>query len=250
MRFEVDEKPGRLSGRRVAVVGAAGGIGAAIVQRLVNEDAEPIALDLRTPTELPDGVAAHELDLASPAAVVDLVQRLYAGDQRPIDLVNSAGMVEDDVAAEEMPIEQWDRVIDVNLRGVFLCCQAFGRELLTRGGGNIVNIASMSGNTVVNVPQRQSAYNTSKAAVVALTKSLAVEWTPRGVRVNAVSPGYIDTPLNQLKAAMHDQWRHGVVAGRFGRPEEVAAAVAFLLGEESSYFVGAELLMDGGYSLR
>ncbi|MBO0813301.1 MAG: SDR family oxidoreductase [Microlunatus sp.] len=241
---------GRLRGRRVAVVGAAGGIGAAIVRRLAEHDAEPIAVDRRRATGLPARVAVRELDLRSPEAVSALVDDLYAVDDRPVDLVNSAGIVEDDVAAEDMTVTQWDEVLSVNLRGVFLTCQAFGRALLARGGGSIVNIASMSGNAVVNAPQRQCAYNTSKAGVVALTKSLAVEWTPRKVRVNAVSPGYIDTELNQRKAAMHEQWREGVVNRRFGTPEEVAAAVAFLLEDESSYFVGAELLMDGGYTLR
>ncbi|SDS15581.1 SDR family NAD(P)-dependent oxidoreductase [Microlunatus soli] len=236
--------------RRVAVIGAAGGIGAAIVRRLADDGAAVVALDRRLPDTVPAGTAAHELDLTSATAVSDLVTALYAEDDRPVDLVNSAGIVEDDVPAEEMSVEQWDAVLGVNLRGVFLTCQAFGRELLARGGGSIVNIASMSGNAVVNFPQRQSAYNTSKAAVVALTKSLAVEWSPRGVRLNAVSPGYIDTPLNQLKAGMHDQWRDGVLNGRFGTAAEVAAAVAFLLRDESAYFVGAELLMDGGYSLR
>lgn len=246
------EQPGSPSEnqRRVAVVGAAGGIGAAIVQRLSADGAAVIALDRRVPDTLPAGAVAHQLDLGSAAAVTEVVDRLYADDDRPIDLVNSAGIVEDDVAAEEMPVEQWDAVLGVNLRGVFLTCRAFGRELLARDGGGIVNIASMSGNAVVNAPQRQSAYNTSKAAVVALTKSLAVEWGPRGVRVNAVSPGYVDTALNQLKAGMHDQWRSGVVTGRFGMPAEVAAAVAFLLSDEAAYFVGSELLMDGGYSLR
>lgn len=238
------------SDRRIAVVGAAGGIGAAIVERLTADGAAVVALDRRIPDRLPPAAVGHELDLTDAAAVAALVETLYAADERPIDLVNSAGIVEDDVPAEEMPIEQWDAVLGVNLRGVFLTCQAFGRQLLARGGGQIVNIASMSGNAVVNAPQRQSAYNTSKAAVSALTRSLAVEWTPRGVRLNAVSPGYIDTPLNQLKASMHDQWRDGVPTGRFGTPAEVAAAVAFLLSEESAYFVGAELLMDGGYSLR
>jgi NAD(P)-dependent dehydrogenase (short-subunit alcohol dehydrogenase family) len=97
-----------------------------------------------------------------------------------------------------MPIEQRDAVLGVNVRAVFLTCQAFGHELLRRGPGSIVNIASMSGNAVVNFPQRQSVHNTSKSAVSALTRSLAVEWGRRGVRVNAVSPGYVNTPLNYL----------------------------------------------------
>ena len=168
----------------------------------------------------------------------------------PVDLVCCAGIVEDDVAAEDMPIELFDAVLGVNLRGLFLSCQAFGRELLARGGGSIVNIASMSGNYVVNFPQHQCAYNASKAAVTALSKSLAVEWGPRGVRVNAVSPGYVGTPLLAKKAHQFDQWMQGIVLNRFAEPDEVARAVAFLLSTDSGYCCGTELLMDGGFSLR
>ena len=240
----------RFQGRRVAVTGAAGGIGEAIVARLAAEGAEVIALDRRTPESLPEGATGLELDLTDQGAVESVVRDLYHADERPVHLVNSAGIVEDDVPAVDMPISQWDAVLGVNLRGTFITCQAFGRELLARGGGAIVNIASMSGNAVVNAPQRQAAYNTSKAGVSALTRSLAVEWAPSGVRVNALSPGYVGTPLNARKEHMHDTWKEGVVTLRFATPEEVAASVAFLLSDESDYYVGAELLMDGGYSLR
>jgi NAD(P)-dependent dehydrogenase (short-subunit alcohol dehydrogenase family) len=239
-----------LQGRRVAVTGAAGGIGAAIITRLLEEGAEPIALDVKELDRLPDVVAKFEADLTSPESIARIVRELYADDDRPVHLVNSAGIVEDDVPAEEMPINQFDAVYGVNIRGVFITCQAFGRELLAREGGSIVNIASMSGNALVNAPQKQSAYNSSKAAVSALTRSLAVEWGPRGVKINALSPGYVDTPLNHLKRHMHETWKKDTVLGRFATPEEVAAAVVFLLGDESSYFLGAELLMDGGASLR
>jgi len=239
-----------LQGRRVAVTGAAGGIGSAIIDRLLREGAEVIGLDLRGLDRLPSDVATVEVDLSSAESIAAAVAEGYRDDDRPIDLVTSAGIVEDDVAAEAMSIEQFDLVYGVNIRGVFLTNQAFGRELLSRGGGAIVNIASMSGNAVVNSPQKQSAYNSSKAAVSALTRSLAVEWGPRGVRVNTLSPGYVDTPLNHLKLHMHDTWRKDTVIGRFATTDEVAAAVRFLLSDEASYFIGAELLMDGGSSLR
>jgi NAD(P)-dependent dehydrogenase (short-subunit alcohol dehydrogenase family) len=240
----------RFAGSRVAITGGAGGIGQAIARRLVAEGAEVYALDRKGLDDLPDGVVGIEMDLGSLSSVADVVARLYANDDRPVHLVNCAGIVEDDVAAVDMPIEQFDAVIGVNLRGVFITCQAFGRELIARGGGAIVNIASMSGNAVVNFPQKQSAYNTSKAAVTALTKSLAVEWGPSGVRLNALSPGYVDTPLNHLKAHMHETWKRDIVIDRFATPEEVAGSVAFLLSDDASYYIGAELLMDGGYSLR
>lgn len=237
-------------GRRVAVVGAGGGIGRAIVARLGADGATVYGLDLKGVDDLPGGVPGYELDITAPAAVDDLVAALYADDDRVVDLVNSAGIVEDDVAAEDMLVEQFDAVLGVNLRGVFITCQAFGRRMLARGDGAIVNVASMSGTAVVNAPQKQSAYNTSKAAVAALTRSLAVEWGPRGVRLNSLSPGYVDTPLNALKADMHDTWRQGIVLGRFATPDEVAGTVAFLLGPDAAYFTGSDLLMDGGYTLR
>ena len=240
----------RFSGRRVAIIGAAGGIGHAICQSLDAQGATVYGLDLRAPQGLPDSVRGFEIDVTSEASVASVLATLYAEDDRPIDLVNSAGIVENDVAADEMPMETYDRVMGVNLRGVFLSCREFGRELLARGGGAIVNVASMSGNAVVNEPQRQSVYNTSKSGVSALTRSLAVEWGARGVRVNAVSPGYVDTPLNSLKKHMHAHWLEGTVLGRFATVEEVSAAVEFLLSDQAAYFCGAELLMDGGFSLR
>ncbi|GAA5133411.1 SDR family NAD(P)-dependent oxidoreductase [Pseudonocardia adelaidensis] len=240
----------RFAGRRIAVTGAAGGIGRAICESLAGQEATVYGLDLTGLDALPAGVTGLETDLTSEESVVAAVRALYAGDDRPVDLVTSAGIVEDDVAAEEMPMAEFDRIMAVNLRGVFLTCREFGRELLARGGGAIVNIASMSGNAIVNHPQRQSVYNTSKAGVSALTRSLAVEWGPRGVRINTVSPGYVDTPLNALKTHMHPQWTRETVLGRFAQPAEIAKAVEYFLSEESAFCCGAELLIDGGFSLR
>jgi len=240
----------RFEGRRIAVTGGAGGIGLAICTSLHAQGAQVHALDLRGLDALPADIDGVEVDLTSEASVTAAVAGLYAQSPTPVELVTSAGVVENDVPAEEMSMAQYDLVMAVNLRGVFLSCREFGRELLARGGGAIVNVASMSGNAVVNIPQRQSAYNTSKAGVSALTRSLAVEWGPRGVRVNAVSPGYVETPLNHLKSAMHDQWRRETVLERFATPAEVAGAVEYLLSEEAAFCCGTELLIDGGYSLR
>ncbi|WP_269745599.1 SDR family oxidoreductase [Leucobacter komagatae] len=132
----------------------------------------------------------------------------------------------------------------------FFTAQTFGRHFLSAGGGNVVLISSMSGNHIVNVPQKQCAYNASKAGVSALARSLASEWADRGVRVNAIAPGYVDTPLLALKRHQFDAWMRQIPSGRFARPEEIAGTVAFLLSDDSSYYSGAELLVDGGYSLR
>lgn len=239
-----------MAGKRVAVVGAGGGIGRTICATLQKRGADVIGLDLRGLENLSEGVQRVEFNITDIDKMSSIVADLYAHDERGISLVNSAGVVEEDIGVEDMTSAEFDRVMGVNFRGLYFVCQAFGRELLSRGGGEIVNIASMSGNYLVNFPQKQSVYNSSKAAVTAFTKSLAVEWAGRGVRVNALSPGYVGTPLLEQKTEMHAQWKENILLERFATPEEVAEAVIFLLSEKSSYFVGAELLMDGGITLR
>lgn len=236
--------------RHVAITGASGGIGRVLCAYLAGLGLAVYGLDLRADDDPPQGVRSIVADVTDPSSVQASVAQVYELAGAAVDLVNCAGIVENDIAAEEMAIEEFDAVLAVNLRGVFLNCQAFGRELLARGGGSIVNVASMSGNLIVNFPQRQCAYNASKAAVTALTKSLAVEWGPRNVRVNAISPGYVNTPLLSLKQHQFDQWKAGIVLARFADPLEVAKGVAFLLSEDASYCLGTELVVDGGFSLR
>jgi NAD(P)-dependent dehydrogenase (short-subunit alcohol dehydrogenase family) len=188
--------------------------------------------------------------VTNPQSVADAAEHVMKSAGRIDGLVTAAGVGENDVSAEEMDVAVFDRVIAINLRGVFLACQAFGKHMLHQGQGRIVNIASMSGNHVVNVPQRQCAYNSSKAAVVALSRSLALEWGPRGVRVNAVSPGYVDTPAIAGKQHLHQLWKDSTVLGRFATPDEIAATIGFLLSDAATYYCGTEILIDGGYSLR
>jgi NAD(P)-dependent dehydrogenase (short-subunit alcohol dehydrogenase family) len=238
----------RFAGRRVAVVGAAGGIGAAIATSLHRQGATVYGLDRAGLENLADGVAGFELDLSSERSVVETVERLYADDPRPIDLVNSAGIVENDVAAEDMPTELFDAVMAVNLRGVFLTCREFGRRLLAGGGGAIVNIASMSG-TIVNRDLLQVHYNASKAAVIHLSKSLAMEWAPRGIRVNSLSPGYTATPMNTRPevAERVKRFAADTPLGRMAAPTEMVGPAVFLLSEAASFCTGVDLIVDGGF---
>lgn len=237
-----------LDGRVVAVTGGAGDIGRAICRRFVRDGARVWALDLREPGEPVPGTEFLHLDVTDPAAVSLVAQQVAEESGRVDVLVNAAGIVEN-VPVAEMEVDTFDRVLGVNLRGVFLTCQAFGRIMLARGEGRIVNIASMSGTAVVNTPQCQAAYNSSKAAVSALTRSIAVEWASRGVRVNAVSPGYVDTDLLALKRDQHASWKQRTPLGRFATVDEVAGAVAYLAGDEAGFYQGTDVLMDGGYTL-
>ncbi|NGO70761.1 SDR family oxidoreductase [Streptomyces boncukensis] len=244
----------RFEDHSVAVTGASGGIGLGICRMLAQEGATVFALDRIPPAEDTGGARYINVEMTEEESVIAATERVYSLADGPVDLVNCAGVAQEDLPGEETSAEVFDHVMSVNLRGLFLASREFGRRLLEHGHGRIVNIASMSGNWVVNVPQRQAVYNTSKAAVVGLTRSLAAEWGPRGVTVNAVSPGYTQTPMltrvGEQKEGWLEEWQRMNVVNRFGRVDEIAAAVLYLLGPESAYCCGTELLIDGGYSLR
>ncbi len=235
------------TGRVMVVTGAAGGVGQAVSSWLQAEGARVFALDRREP-EPPIGEFLP-VDVLDADAIDQAVAAVVGRAGRIDGLVAAAGLSEEPTPAEDMSLETWSRTIGVNLTGVFLTCQRVGRVMLAQGAGRIVTIASMSGAHVVNNPQQQVAYNSSKGGLVAMTKSLAFEWASRGVRVNALSPGYVDTPLLASKSFLHDQWKAATPLGRFAEPREVAAAAAWLLSDEAAFCCGTELLMDGGYSL-
>jgi NAD(P)-dependent dehydrogenase (short-subunit alcohol dehydrogenase family) len=239
--------PGWPDGAVVVVTGAAGGVGHACAAWLAERGAQVFSLDRRRPADVVGTfVEVDVLDAvsveAAVAAVVDTAGRIDG-------LVAAAGLSEEPTPAEDMALEVWARTIGVNLTGVFLTCQQVGRVMLGQGAGRIVTIASMSGAHVVNSPQQQVAYNASKGGLVAMTKSLAYEWASRGVRVNALSPGYVDTPLLGSKHDLHEQWKSVTPLRRFAEPAEVAAAAAWLLSDEAAFCCGTEMLMDGGYTL-
>ena len=232
----------RLDGRIAFVTGGAQGIGRSCADALVEAGATVITGDLKGADVI--------LDVTDSAAVAQVADEVVARHGRIDILVNNAGIARSETAAEDVADEHWLNVLDVNLNGTFWCARAFGRHMLAAGNGTIVNVGSMSG-FIVNRPQPQSYYNASKAAVHHLTKSLAVEWASRGVRVNAVAPTYIATPLNAFAdktSQMYRRWIDGTPQGRLGEPEEVASVVLFLASDASSLMTGSIVLADGGYS--
>ncbi|MGH6959795.1 MAG: SDR family NAD(P)-dependent oxidoreductase [Dongiaceae bacterium] len=249
-----------LSGRVAVVTGGGQGIGLASANALGEAGAKVNVADLlperaqhavRELGQLGIAAAAVALDVTRSDQVDAAAARIEQEHGAVAVLVNNAGVARSNVRAEDTSDEHWRFHMDVNVDGLFWCCRAFGRQMLERKRGSIVNIGSMSG-FIVNKPQPQSFYNASKAAVHHLTKSLAAEWATRGVRVNAVAPTYIETPLTrfgmQENKAMYETWLEMTPMGRVGQPEEIASVVLFLASEAASLLTGSIVLADGGYT--
>jgi NAD(P)-dependent dehydrogenase (short-subunit alcohol dehydrogenase family) len=249
----------KLGGKTAVVTGAGQGIGLACVEALAEAGARVVIAD-RDSKVAAQGQAdlkakGHDaeiviMDVTDSAAVAQTAAQLTARYGKVDILVNNAGIARSETPAETVADEHWLNVIDVNLNGTFWCCREFGKHMLAAKSGAIVNVGSMSG-FIVNKPQEQCYYNASKAAVHHLTKSLAAEWGARGVRVNAVAPTYIETPLNAFVKSnppMYQAWIGGTPMARLGQVDEIASVVLFLASEAASLMTGSIVLVDGGYT--
>ena len=236
-----------LAGRKVLVTGAAGGIGQAVVERLVVEDVVVAAADLEAPSA-PSGTAAClGADVTSPEGAEQLVAEARNALGGLDALILAAG-IHYVGPTHEMPVETFDRVIDVSLRGTWLCCRAALPGFIEQRHGWIVTFGSTA--AIVGAP-RLAAYSAAKGAVLNFTRSIAVEYAREGLHANCLCPGATETPL--LKQLMSerpdaDEFRNAQPIGRFATPEEIAGVAAYLVSDEASFFVGSAVVCDGGFT--
>jgi NAD(P)-dependent dehydrogenase (short-subunit alcohol dehydrogenase family) len=240
---------GRLEGKVCVITGAAGGIGAATAAAFKAEGATVVGVDLR------DAIEGVDLALACDVADEEAVRGMYARARSELGrldvLFNNAGISpDDDVSVLDTSLEAWQRVQDVNLRSVFLCCKHGIPHLLDAGGGSVINTASFV--AVLGAATSQISYTASKGAVLSLSRELGVEFARAGVRVNALCPGPVDTPLlRELYASDPAKAARRLIhvpMGRFAAAREIAAAVVFLASDESSYVTASTFMVDGGIS--
>jgi NAD(P)-dependent dehydrogenase (short-subunit alcohol dehydrogenase family) len=245
-----------LAGKVALVTGGASGLGEAISLGFSQAGATVVIADINdeagkavieSVAERPNPPSFLHLDVTSRASIDGVVEEVV-GRLGKIDvLVNCAGSASRHLA-EDFPEEVWDRIIALNLKGTFMCCQAVGRTMLARGGGSIINIASIGASIAY---PHTTAYLQSKGAVSQMTRSLALEWIDRGVRVNAIAPSLFDTPLVRMNDSQKSYTSEFIMArtpiGRKGQPYEVVGPAIFLASDAASMVVGHILQVDGGY---
>lgn len=249
-----------LEGQVAVIAGGARGLGYSMARALAKWRVKIALLDVLGEVKNSAKKIDRELEVESLGVVADVtddgsVAAAFAEVSRtlgsPSILINAAGVTvwEDSIDVSK---ESWQQVIDSNLTGTFLCCQALARTCKAAGkGGVIVNVSSMSAR-IVNLPQHQASYHASKAGVEMLTKALAVEWAPMGIRVNAIAPGYMLSEMTRqfttANPELAEQWRSMIPAGRMGEPTDLEALVVFLCSARSSYLMGQSIVIDGAYT--
>ncbi|EMS72649.1 SDR family oxidoreductase [Ruminiclostridium cellobioparum] len=250
----------RLDGKAAFVTGGARGIGKSVATAFCEAGANVAIVDIdeeeakKTARLLEQTTGAKTLalkaDITEPEQVDSMMSKIL-DTYGKLDIAFCNAGICMNIPAEEMTFAQWKKVIDINLSGVFLTAQAAGRQMLKQeSGGSIINTASMSAH-IVNVPQPQCAYNASKAGVIQLTKSLAVEWATRNVRVNSISPGYIATELTLSSPALKpliEKWNAVAPLHRMGKPEELQAICVYLAGNSSTFTTGSDFVIDGAFT--
>jgi NAD(P)-dependent dehydrogenase (short-subunit alcohol dehydrogenase family) len=243
-----------LSGKVAVVTGAGRGIGRAIAEALAAYGAR-LALSGRTAATLAETAAAigsdclvHAADVAKEADVTALRDAALARFGRVDVLVNNAGINPIWRTIEKTSLADWQAIIDVNLTGVFLCCKHIGGAMAERGSGSVINVSSVAGHVGLT---RSTPYCASKGGVEILTRALALEWAKRGVRVNSLAPGYVDTDLT-AGLLHHDTlskpFLEHTPMGRFGETRDIVGAAVFLASDASSYMTGQSLIVDGGWT--
>jgi NAD(P)-dependent dehydrogenase (short-subunit alcohol dehydrogenase family) len=245
-----------LDGRTALITGGGSGIGQAIAYGIAQQNGAVGIVDLpgEGPVETVHRIREAggraifvSADVTNADQLEEAVAKIEADLGRLTMAVNSAGIA-NAAPAEDMSLAQWQKVYDIDVTGVFLSCQAEAHAMLKNGGGSIVNIASMSG-TIVNRGLLQAHYNSAKAAVIHLSRSLAMEWAERGVRVNSLSPGYTMTKMNSRPEMVHQMevFAQETPMKRIADPSEMAGPAVFLLSDASSFCTGIDLLVDGGF---
>lgn len=250
----------RMDGKVCIVTGGAVGLGYAMAVALAQAGAHIVIADIdekaaRTAVERLTDSGLHamavQVDVTNAIHIARMVESVVERFGRIDVLFNNAGICIH-TPAEQMPFQDWMKVMDVNLNGVFLVSQAVGNVMIRQRSGVIINIASMSG-IIANTPQKQAAYNVSKAGVIMLTKSLAFEWADYNIRVNAIAPGYMKTemtaPYFEENGSMVKTWMEMTPMNRPGLPEELQGVALYLASEASSYATGAVFTIDGGYTV-
>lgn len=250
-KFRMNEKKG-------FITGAGQGIGAVLADAFADAGAEFAIVDIneknavKVASELSEkykvNIIAIQCDVTNPASVNAMVEKIVETYGTVDFAINNAGIV-NFFPLEDVELDDWMKVINVNLVGEMLCAQAAARVMIAqKKKGSIVNMASMSAR-IINIPQTTSSYCTSKAAVVQMTKSMAVEWAKYGIRVNCVSPGYISNELNDNFSDATQKWIDATPLRRMGKAEELCGAYLFLASDASTYATGSEFVIDGGYTI-